>query len=128
MMETLKFAVIMLIIFLLPFFISYYLNKKINRLLAQSGTKIKLMDLLTIYFMMGIHIFTHEIFNQSFFPHLIIVISILGIILASLFRLKNKHFPLRRFNRIWWRLVDLLLVGLYILFGIWFFINLIINS
>ena len=126
-MEILKFAVIMLIIFLLPFFISYYLNKKINRLLAKSGTKIKLIDLLTIYFMMGVHVFTNEIFNQSFFPHLIIVISILGITLASLFRLKNKRFPFRKFKRIWWRQVDLVVLGAYIIFGIWFFINLITN-
>lgn len=77
--------------------------------------------------MMGIHIFTHEIFNQSLFPHLVIVISLLGIIIATLFRVKNKEFPFRKFNRIWWRLVDLLLAGLYIIFGIWFFVNLIIS-
>lgn len=117
----------MLIIFLLPIFLSYYLNEKINRFLAKSRTKIKLIDLLTIYFMMGIHIFTYEIFNQSLFPHLVIVISLLGIIIATLFRVKNKEFPFRKFNRIWWRLVDLLLAGLYIIFGIWFFVNLIIS-
>ncbi len=126
MMETLKFAVTMLIIFLLPFFIFYYLNKKINRLLADSGTKIKFIDLLTIYFMMGIHIFTHEIFDQSLFPYLIIVSALLGIILASLFRIKNERFPLRKFQRIWWRLVDLLALGAYTIFGIWFFVDLMI--
>lgn len=91
--------------------------------MAQAGHRLKLIDLMTIYFVMSIHIFSEELMGQTALPYLFIFISIIGILLASLFNYYNSTFPFAHFFKVFWRLLDLMLLAGHFIFGLAFLIT-----
>ncbi len=120
---AIKFFVLMILIFILPLVLMWYGSAAVSRNMAQAGHRLKLIDLMTIYFVMSIHIFSEELMGQTALPYLFIFISIIGILLASLFNYYNSTFPFAHFFKVFWRLLDLMLLAGHFIFGLAFLIT-----
>lgn len=124
--ENVKYMSVMFLFFILPFVLLYFFRRPVNRFLSRSNTKIRFIDLLPIYFMVGIHIYSYEAFGRSLLAHYLIFLSAIAMLLASVFYIKNKKLPFLKFLRVWWRLQDLLSLALFFIFGISFFVKTIL--
>ncbi|MFC6465439.1 DUF3397 family protein [Marinilactibacillus sp. GCM10026970] len=111
------------------YFILFYLcpilmlspSKRINKFFKKQGVKIKLVDFVTPVFLLSVHIYSMLIVNRSFMPYVLIIISIIGMVLASVFAFKIKKIRMVHFFRVWWRYVFITVFLLHILLGILLF-------
>lgn len=114
----------MFVLLALPFATLFLLNEPVKQLFKKQGIKLRLIDLLPVYFFMGIHIFSLSAFQKTLLPHVIILLAVLGIGLASTFHFKQNNFQLKRFLRILWRLTDLVSMAAFVILGLLYFITL----
>lgn len=110
------FALLLIFFYCIPFLV-VGLTPIIDGEIRKIGLSIKGVDLLTPYLLFTIHIFSMIAFQLSLFPYMIILVSLVGIGLASFLAFKKKSLHLKKFLRVWWRYVFLLAALTHIIVG-----------
>ncbi|GEL66068.1 hypothetical protein MPS01_02230 [Marinilactibacillus psychrotolerans] len=90
----------------------------VNKVFRKYKIKIRGVDFIVPVLIFSIHIFSVLIVGISFIPYFTFVISIIGLILATLFAFKYKKLTILKVLRVWWRYVFICALLLYISLGI----------
>ncbi|TLQ07705.1 DUF3397 domain-containing protein [Marinilactibacillus psychrotolerans] len=107
--------------FILFYFCPYLLlipSWLVNKVFRKYKIKIRGVDFIVPVLIFSIHIFSVLIVGISFIPYFTFVISIIGLILATLFAFKYKKLTILKVLRVWWRYVFICALLLYISLGI----------
>ncbi|MFL2121711.1 DUF3397 domain-containing protein [Marinilactibacillus psychrotolerans] len=107
--------------FVLFYFCPYLLlipSWLVNKVFRKYKIKIRGVDFIVPVLIFSIHIFSVLIVGISFIPYFTFVISIIGLILATLFAFKYKKLTILKVLRVWWRYVFICALLLYISLGI----------
>lgn len=107
--------------FILFYFCPYLLlipSWLVNKVFRKYKIKIRGVDFIVPVLIFSIHIFSVLIVGISFIPYFTFVISIVGLILATLFAFKYKKLTILKVLRVWWRYVFICALLLYISLGI----------
>lgn len=108
------------------FYICPYLlllpGKFVNKVFKKHEMKVRVVDYVTPVLILSIHIFSMLIEGISFIPYFVIWVSMIGIILTTMFAFKVKKLSVVKVLRVWWRYVFLSALLLYISLGVLMFI------
>lgn len=107
--------------FILFYFCPYLLlipSWLVNKVFRKYKIKIRGVDFIVPVLIFSIHIFSVLIVGISFIPYFTFVISIIGLILATLFAFKYKKLTILKVLRVWWRYVFICALLLYISLGV----------
>ncbi|MCC5895110.1 MAG: DUF3397 family protein [Alkalibacterium sp.] len=107
-----------LILFYISPFVILFFSKKLNAQFKQVNVPIKVVDLLIPYLLILIYAFGRMYLNLNLIPYIIIILSILGIVLASYDTFVKHALTVYFFFRLWWRYVFLILMVNYIAIGV----------
>lgn len=102
----------------LPFIILIF-SKWINKQFKMIRLSFKVVDLIIPYMIVLIFIMSELYFPINLIPYLILIISVLGILLATYYTFYLKELKLYLFFRIWWRVVFITCLIIYIGAGVW---------
>lgn len=94
----------------------------VNKVFKKHEMRVRVVDYVTPVLILSIHIFSMLIVGISFIPYFVILVSMIGIILTTMFAFKVKKLSVMRVLRVWWRYVFLSALLLYISLGILMFI------
>lgn len=111
------YRLVLIVLFILPYGILYY-NSWIQKQLKAVGLKIKLPDILNFYLIVGLYLFGSIAFSSSVFLYFLIIVSLIGIVLATYYAYSLKQFKLGKFVRVWWRFVFLVVFVFYTICGL----------
>ncbi len=111
------------IMFFIPYIIMILFGNFLNCFFKRQGLSIRTIDLLLVYFFIGIHVYSFNVFEISVLPHFLILLGVLGILFASILTFKKKQKLNRRFFVRFIRITDLLTLSLYTIIGIIFLLN-----
>ena len=98
----------MIIIYILPILLLLLLKKPIDHQFKKARSRIRMVDLIVPYLMVGIHLISQLIFGISWLPYFLIIIFIMAILLLFYFAYKKGEILYKPFLRSWWRFIFLL--------------------
>lgn len=109
---------------LYPFFtfIALVFIFKFFRLRRLTNRKLKIPDVLTLFLILGIHLFSKNITSISILPYYLLIISGLALTLLLLDLFYYKRFTYRRFLKLWWRLTFIITLLIYIVLTVMIFV------
>lgn len=108
---------IIIVFYLLPVIILLF-SKKINRQFRLVNIPVKVVDLLIPYMLILLFYLGRLYFEINLIPYIIIVLSLMGIVIATFRTFVKEELNLYFFFRIWWRYVFLILLTGYLTIGI----------
>jgi hypothetical protein len=108
---------IIIAFYLLPVIILLF-SKKINRQFRLVNIPVKVVDLLIPYMLILLFFLGRLYFEINLIPYIIIVLSLMGIVIATFRTFVKEELNLYFFFRIWWRYVFLILLTGYLTIGI----------
>ncbi|WP_423189677.1 DUF3397 family protein [Alkalibacterium sp. f15] len=111
--------VLPLIGFYLAPFIIFVFSKWINKQFKSIQLSIKVVDLIIPYMILLLFIISQLYLAINLLPYLFIIISVLGILLASYYTFYRQELNLYLFFRMWWRIVFIICLITYVGAGIW---------
>lgn len=100
-------------------FITLLFSRWINKQFKLLRLSVKVVDLIIPYMLLLLFAMSQLYFPVNLIPYIILIISVLGIILATYFTFYRKELRLYLFFRIWWRIVFIICLIFYISAGIW---------
>ncbi|WP_414839985.1 DUF3397 domain-containing protein [Carnobacterium sp. TMP28] len=106
-MDLSLFNLVDILLYFLPIGLIFIFGRSINRHFRNRQTKIKLVDLMIPYLMVGIQILSIRTFKQSIFLYFLIFLFSLGIIIAILIAYKKGEISYSKFFKTYWRFVFL---------------------
>ncbi|WP_410262298.1 DUF3397 family protein [Alkalibacterium sp.] len=104
--------------YLVPF-ITLVFSKWINKQFNLIRLSIKVVDVIIPYMILLLFIISQLYLTINLVPYLFILISVLGILLASYYTFYKQELNLYLFFRIWWRIVFIICLISYTGAGIW---------
>ncbi|SFB84652.1 Protein of unknown function [Alkalibacterium subtropicum] len=117
-MNTLSDLLPLIGFYSLPFAILLF-SKWINRQFKLLRLSVKVVDLIIPYMLLLLFIMSQLYVPVNLIPYFTLVISLLGILLASYYTFYEKELKLYLFFRIWWRIVFITCLLFYVSTGIW---------
>lgn len=104
------------------FYICPYLllipSRLVNKVFKRYENKVRGVDFVVPVLIFSIHIFSVLIVGKSFIPYFTLVISIIGLILSTIFAFKHKKLTILKVLRVWWRYVFICALLVYISLGV----------
>ncbi|GEK89893.1 Protein of unknown function [Alkalibacterium putridalgicola] len=100
-------------------FITLLFSRWINKQFKLLRLSVKVVDLIIPYMLLLLFAMSQLYFPVNLIPYIILIISVLGIILATYFTFYRKELKLYLFFRIWWRIVFIICLIFYVSAGIW---------
>lgn len=105
------------VFYAVPFLVLFF-SKLLDRQIKAAGlSSLRAVDILTPYLLCTVYIFGQMTFQWPLFLYFIILLSVVGIILASYFAFKIKELYYKKFFRVWWRIVFLLSILIHTAVG-----------
>ena len=104
-------------------FITLLFSGWINKQFKQLRLSLKVVDLIIPYMLVLLFIMSELYFPINLIPYFVLVISLVGIILATYYTFYLKELKLYLFFRIWWRIVFITCLLFYISAGVWVLIS-----
>lgn len=111
------YLVLLIVLFLTPFFVLYH-HRWLNDTLKESGLKLKTPDLVTIFLFFPIYLFSSIVFGTSGFLWFIVVICLCAIGLVTYYLRNKQTIEYIRFLRVWWRMTFLIGMLFYVICGV----------
>lgn len=102
------------ILLLLPFILYIFLRKPVNKWLKSRQISIRFIDLISVVLIIESHFLTTSIWQTSWLPYFLAIISLLGLIILTVYYQGKTEVSLYRALKVWWRVVDLLSIGMFI--------------
>ncbi|MER2063468.1 MAG: DUF3397 family protein [Alkalibacterium sp.] len=100
-------------------FITLLFSKWINRQFKLIRLSLKVVDLIIPYMLVLLFIMSQLYLPINLLPYLMLIISVLGILLATYYTFYLKELSLYLFFRTWWRIVFITCLIFYLGAGIW---------
>ncbi len=116
----------MILLFCIIPYIVLLFSKKINRQFRLLHLSVRVVDLLIPYLFIMLMIIGNIALERNIIPHLIILLSIPGILMATYFTFKTQTLTFYLFFRKWWRVVFLILITLHLFGSGWLLMNYLI--
>ena len=113
----LRFMIGLFIMYLIPIVTIVLFSRPIRNHLMKHNIQVKVADLLVPFLLVGIHLFSMQSLNVSYFPYLLLFIFGFGIILSIYIYIQKKEFYIRTFFHIWWRFVFIFSFVLFYILG-----------
>ncbi|WP_368644968.1 DUF3397 family protein [Alkalibacterium putridalgicola] len=117
-MNTLSDQLLLIGFYSVPF-ITLLFSGWINKQFKQLRLSLKVVDLIIPYMLVLLFIMSELYFPINLIPYFVMVISLVGIILATYYTFYLKELKLYLFFRIWWRIVFITCLLFYISAGVW---------
>lgn len=113
----LRFMIGLFIMYLIPIVTIVLFSRPIRNHFMKHNIMVKVADLLVPFLLVGIHLFSMQSLDVSYFPYLLLFIFGFGIILSIYIYIQKKEFYLRTFFHIWWRFVFIFSFVLFYILG-----------
>lgn len=122
------FNLVDILLYFIPIGLFFVFSRSIDRHFRNRQTKIKLVDLMIPYLMVGIQILSIRTFKLSIFPYFLIFLFSLGIIIAVLIAYKKGEISYSKFFKTYWRFVFLFSFLMYYFLVVANIINKLLTS
>src|SRR5690625_4617683 len=96
-----RFMIGIVVMYLTPLLIIVMFSRPIKRHFASRNIPLKAADLLVPFLLLGIHLFSQRLTEQSYVPYFFLFVFSFGIFLASWIYYKKKELYFNHFFRTW---------------------------